>query len=42
MDMLLTNQGALEAQVTEALNMELYDQNIGMWYNTIRLMGFFK
>ena len=42
MDILLTNQGALEAQVAEALNMELNEHNIGGRYNTMILVIFFK
>ena len=34
--------GALAAQVTEALNMDLNERNIGGRYNIMRLMEFFK
>ena len=39
---LLTNQGALEAQVIEALKMDLDERKIGGGYNTVRLVEFFK
>ena len=38
MDTLLTNQGEILAQVTEALKMDLDEQNIGVRYNAMRPM----
>ena len=38
MDILLKNKGEIEAKVTEALNINLDECNIGGGYNTMRMM----
>ena len=42
MDILLTKQVALSAQVTESFNTELDERDIGGEYNTMRMMKIFK
>ena len=42
MDILLTKQVALSAQVTESFNTELGERDIGGEYNKMRMMKFFK